>query len=415
LRRRDRRDDLWNSRTFSKFLLYAEEVVVLFESAADVQTIVDPKEAAECAGLRHVSDARPGIRRRKSGKGFTYTRPDGSRVTEADVLRRIKSLAIPPAWTDVWICSSADGHIQATGRDAKGRKQYRYHGRFREVRESTKYEHVVEFAEALPAIRATVREHMALRGLPREKVLATVVHLLETTLIRVGKDDYARQNNSYGLTTLKTRHVAVEGNEVRFRFTGKSGKQWSLRVRDRRIAKIIRACQDLPGQELLQYLDDEGQPQDVTSSDVNAYLKEITRKDITAKDLRTWAGTVLAAMALNEVKSFDTAAQAKRNLRTAIENVAARLGNTATICRKCYVHPEVLTSYLDGNLVLEIKSAVETELRKELDHLKPEEAAVLAMLRGRLARELARDAPSKSKTKTKTNTKTKTGHVAQAA
>jgi DNA topoisomerase I len=217
-----------------------------------VQTIVDPKEAAESAGLRYISDTRPGIRRRKSGKGFTYTRGDGSRLTEADVLRRIKSLAIPPAWTGVWICPSADGHIQATGRDVKGRKQYRYHARFREVRERTKYEHVVEFAEVLPAIRATVREHMALRGLPREKVLATIVHLLETTLIRVGNDDYARQNNSYGLTTLKTRHAAVDGNEVRFRFTGKSGKQWSLRVRDRRIAKIIRAYQDLPGQELLQ-------------------------------------------------------------------------------------------------------------------------------------------------------------------
>src|SRR3954470_20749973 len=362
--------------------------MALFESATDVHTIVDPKEAAACAGLRHVSDARPGIRRRKSGKGFTYTRPDGSRVTEADVLRRIKSLAIPPAWTDIWICPSADGHIQATGRDAKGRKQYRYHGRFREVRESTKYEHVVDFAEALPAIRAKVREHMALRGLPREKVLATVVHLLETTLIRVGNDDYAKQNDSYGLTTLKTRHVAVDGNEVRFRFTGKSGKQWSLRVRDRRIAKILRACQELPGQELLQYLDDEGKPQDVTSSEVNAYLNEITGKDITAKDFRTWAGTVLAAMALNEVKSFDTAAQAKRNLRTAIENVAARLGNTPTICRKCYVHPEVLTSYLDGNLILEIKKKVERELRDTLAELQPEEAAVLAMLRGRLSKEV---------------------------
>ena len=259
---------------------------------------------------------------------------------------------------------------------------------------------MVEFAEALPAIRAQVRQHMALRGLPREKVLATVVHLLETTLIRVGNDDYARQNNSYGLTTLKTRHVAVNGNEVRFRFTGKSGKQWSLRVKDRRIAKIIKACQDLPGQELLQYLDDEGKPQDVTSSDVNAYLKEITGKNITAKDFRTWAGTVLAAMALNELKSFDSAAQAKRNLRTAIENVASRLGNTATICRKCYVHPEVLTSYLDGNLILEIKSAVESELREDLDRLKPEEAAVLAMLRGRLARELSRDAPRRSRPKT---------------
>jgi DNA topoisomerase-1 len=314
------------------------------------------------------------------------------------VLRRIKSLAIPPAWGDVWICPFVDGHIQATGRDAKGRKQYRYHPRFREVRESTKYEHVVAFAEALPDIRAKVREHMALRGLPREKVLATVVHLLETTLIRVGNDDYAKQNNSYGLTTLKNRHVAVDGNEVRFRFTGKSGKQWSLRVRDRRIAKIIRARQDLPGQELLQYVDDDGMPQDVTSSDVNAYLNELTGKDITAKDFRTWAGTVLAAMALNEVKSFDTAAEAKRNLRTAIENVAGRLGNTPTICRKCYVHPEVLTSYLDGNLVLEIKSAVEAELREDLDGLKPEEAAVLAMLRGRLARELSRK-PARAQTK----------------
>ena len=379
----------------------------MFELAADAQTIVDPRDAAESAGLRYVSDTRPGIRRRRSGKGFSYARADGSRVTEADILRPIKSLAIPPAWTDVWICPSADGHIQATGRDAKGRKQYRYHARFREVRESTKYEHVVEFAEALPAIRAKVREHMALRGLPREKVLATVVHLLETTLIRVGNDDYAKENNSYGLTTLKTRHVAVDGNEVRFRFTGKSGKQWSLSGRDRRIAKIIRACQELPGQELLQYLDDEGKPRDVTSSDVNAYLKEVTGKDITAKDFRTWAGTVLAAMALNEVKSFDSAAQAKRNLRAAIENVAGRLGNTPTICRKCYVHPEVLTSYLDGKLVLEIKAAVESELREDLDRLKPEEAAVLAMLRGRLARELSGDAPPNSKPKTR--------HVAHAA
>jgi DNA topoisomerase I len=358
---------------------------------ADVQTIVDPKDAAESVGLKYVSDARPGIRRRKSGKGFTYTRADSSRLAETDVLRRIRSLAIPPAWTDVWICPFAGGHIQATGRDAKGRKQYRYHPRFREVRESTKYEHVVAFAEALPGVRAKVREHMALRGLPREKVLATVVHLLETTLIRVGNDDYAKQNNSYGLTTLKTRHVAVDGNEVRFRFTGKSAKQWSLRVKDRRIAKIIRACQELPGQELLQYLDEEGNPQDVTSSDVNAYLKEITGKDITAKDFRTWAGTVLAAMALNEMQSFDSAAQAKRNLRTAIENVAARLGNTPTICRKCYVHPDVLTSYLDGKLVLEIKAAVESELRDALAGLQPEEAAVLAMLCGRLAKEVARE------------------------
>jgi DNA topoisomerase I len=360
--------------------------VLLVEPSNSVQAIVDPRDAAESAGLRYVTDARPGIRRKKAGTGFSYTRPDGSRLTEPDTLKRIRALAIPPAWTDVWICPFPDGHIQATGRDAKGRKQYRYHARFREVRESTKYEHVVAFADSLPSIRETIREHMALRGLPREKVLATVVHLLDTTLIRVGNDDYARQNNSYGLTTLKNRHVAIERDEVRFRFTGKGGKQWSLRVRDRRVAKIIRACQELPGQELLQYVDEQGNCQDVTSTDANEYLKEVTGKDITAKDFRTWAGTVLAAMALSELESFDSAAQAKRNLRSAIEKVSARLGNTPTICRKCYIHPEVLNSYMDGNLVLEIKSHAESELRSAVENLKPEEAAVLALLRGRLAK-----------------------------
>ena len=371
---------------------------MLLDSGERAQTVVDPQDAAESAGLRYVSDARPGIRRRKSGKGFSYARVDGSRLSEPHVIRRIKALAVPPAWTDVWICPFAEGHIQATGRDAKGRKQYRYHVRFREIRESTKYERVIEFAGALPAIREKVEEHMALRGLPREKVLATVVHLLDTTLIRIGNDDYARENNSYGLTTLKNRHVAVEGSEVRFRFTGKSGKQWSLRVKDRRIAKIIRACQELPGQELLQYIDEEGNCQDVTSSDVNDYLKEITGGDVTAKDFRTWAGTVLAAMALNELESFDSAAQAKRNLRSAIEKVSARLGNTPTICRKCYVHPEVLNSYMDGNLVLELKSKAESELRGAIGRLKPEEAAVLALLRGRLAKELERSARSSKRT-----------------
>jgi DNA topoisomerase I len=299
-------------------------------------------------------------------------------------------LAVPAAWTDVWICPFANGHIQATGRDAKGRKQYRYHVRFREVRESTKYEHVVAFADALPSIREKVSEHMALRGLPRKKVVATVVHLLESTLIRVGNDDYARQNNSYGLTTLKNRHVVVDRNEVRFRFTGKGGKQWSLHLRDNRVAKIIRACQELPGQELLQYIDEEGNCRDVTSTDVNDYLKEVTGRDITAKDFRTWAGTVLAAMALTELESFDSAAQAKRNLRAAIEKVSARLGNTSTISRKCYVHPEVLNSYMEGGLVLELKSKAESVLRTAMGSLKPEEAAVLAMLRSRLAKEAER-------------------------
>jgi DNA topoisomerase-1 len=366
----------------------------LLLNSESAQTIVATKGAAESVGLRYVSDARPGIRRRKSGKGFRYTRVDGSRLSEPDVLQRIKALAVPPAWTDVWICPFAEGHIQATGRDAKGRKQYRYHARFREARETTKYQRVIGFADELPSIREKVEKHMALRGLPREKVLATVVHLLETTLIRVGNDDYAKENNSYGLTTLKNRHVAVEGNEVRFRFTGKSGKQWSLRVKDRRIAKIIRACQELPGQELLQYVDEEGNCQDVTSTDVNDYLKEITGRDITAKDFRTWAGTVLAATALNELESFDSTAQAKRHLRTALEKVSVRLGNTPTICRKCYVHPEVLNSFMDGNLVLELKSKGERELRGAIGSLKPEEAAVLALLRGRLAKASQRSARS---------------------
>jgi len=381
---------------------------LLLHAPDSVQTIVDPKDAAEAAGLRYVSDARPGIRRKKTGTGFTYNRADGSKLTEQDVLKRIKALAIPPAWTDVWICPFADGHVQATGRDAKGRKQYRYHARFREVRESTKYEHVVAFADALPSIREKVQEHMSLRGLPREKVLATVVHLLETTLIRVGNDDYAKQNNSFGLTTLKNRHVAVDGNEVRFRFTGKSGKQWSLRVRDRRVAKIIKACQDLPGQELLQYIDEAGSCQDLTSTDVNEYLKEITGKDITAKDFRTWAGTVLAAMALNELEGFDSAAQAKRNLRAAIERVAGKLGNTPTICRKCYVHPEVLNCYMDGKLVLELKSKAESELRGDVQSLTPEEAAVLALLRGRLAKEAEGPASKKKRANLRRDTNLRT-------
>jgi DNA topoisomerase-1 len=363
------------------------------KASNDVTGVVDPQGAAECAGLRYVSDTRPGIRRKRSGKAFAYFQQDGAKVSDSAILGRIRSLAIPPAWSDVWISPFADGHIQATGRDARGRKQYRYHIRFRELRESSKYEHVIAFAGLLPKIRKTVNDHMALRGLPREKVLATIVYLLETTLIRVGNDDYAKHNKSYGLTTLQTRHVDIDGSEVRFQFTGKSGKRWSLKVKDRRIAKIIKACQELPGQDLLQYLDDDGIPQDVTSGHVNAYLKEITGQDITAKDFRTWAGTLLVALALKEVHTFDSAAQAKRNIRSAIEHVAGRLGNTPTICRKCYIHPQIIDNYLDGRLALEITSRIETELRGQLNTLKPEEAAVLAMLQGRLKEATTIDSP----------------------
>ncbi len=362
--------------------------MLLDDNDRDNGTVVDPRDAAESAGLVYVSDEEPGIRRRKVGKGFSYLKADGTPVKDPATLKRIRSLAIPPAYTDVWICPKANGHIQATGRDAKGRKQYRYHPRFREVRESTKYEHMLEFARGLPAIREKVAEHMALRGLPREKVLATVVHLLETTLIRVGNEDYAKQNKSYGLTTLRDPHVKVEGGELRFQFKGKSGKTWKLQVKDRRIARIVKACQDLPGQDLFQYLDENGEQQSITSADVNAYLKEITGRDITAKDFRTWAGTVLAALALAEFEEFDSDAKAKKNIRAAIEKVSARLGNTPSICRKCYVHPEVFASYLDGDLLIDIKEEIETELREDLPSLKPEEAAVLTLLQERLSREV---------------------------
>jgi DNA topoisomerase-1 len=350
-------------------------------------TPVDPREAAESAGLVYVNDEERGIRRERKGDAFVYYKPNGDLLKDEAQLERIRKLAVPPAYTDVWICPKANGHLQATGRDARGRKQYRYHPQFREVRESTKYEHMMEFAKALPAIRAKLAEHMALRGLPREKVLATVVHLLESTLIRVGNDDYAKENKSYGLTTLRNPHVKVEGSELRFQFKGKSGKTWRLQLKDRRIAKIVRACQDLPGQRLFQYQDGE-QLHEVTSADVNAYLKEITGRDITAKDFRTWAGTVMAALALQEFEAFDTKATQKKNLKAAIERVSARLGNTPTICRKCYIHPEVLSAYVEGNLLLEVKKEVESELREELAQMKPEEAAVLAMLEARLKRTL---------------------------
>jgi len=349
--------------------------------------IVDPEEAARSAGLRYVSDGEPGLSREKKGDGFTFHKSGGAEVTDERTLERIRKLAIPPAWTEVWICASPDGHLQATGRDAKGRKQYRYHPRFREVREETKYEHMMAFARALPEMRAALDKHMALRGLPREKVLATVVHLLETTLIRVGNDDYVKQNKSYGLTTLRNQHVAVEGAQLRFQFKGKSGKTWRLQLRDRRVAKVVRACQELPGQRLFQYADEDGELREVTSSDVNEYLREITGRDVTAKDFRTWAGTVMAALALQEVEKAETQAAARKNVRAAIERVAARLGNTPAICRKCYIHPEVLQAYAEGDLLLEIEKKVEGELDRGAA-LRPEEAAVLTLLQGRLERTL---------------------------
>jgi DNA topoisomerase-1 len=356
---------------------------MLVENGHDPAEHANLRETAAAAGLHYVSDDRPGLRRRRTGKHFSYRREDhdgtaGEILREPETLARIRSLAIPPAWTDVWICADPRGHLQATGRDARGRKQYRYHPAFRAIRESTKYEHLLGFAQALPRIRAGVAAHMALRGLPREKVLATIVNLLETTLIRVGNSDYARDNKSYGLTTLNNPHIQVKGAELRFHFKGKSGKIWRLQVRDRRIAKIVKACQELPGQQLFQYVDDAGEPRGVTSSDVNDYLRQLCDLDITAKDFRTWAGTVQAALALTELGAGANATQAKRNLKLAIERVAARLGNTITICRKCYIHPQIIECYLGGALVLD---AGRTPAAAE-PALTAEEAAVYVLLRG---------------------------------
>jgi DNA topoisomerase-1 len=344
-------------------------------------------ETAKDAGLRYSTDSQPGIHRHRRGNGFVYVDHDGKQLRDSDTLRRIKALVIPPAWRDVWICSNANGHLQAAGRDARGRKQYRYHARWRQMRDATKYDRLIAFGQALPSLRQRTARDLTKAGLPRQKVLAAVVRLLEGTLIRVGNDEYARTNNSFGLTTLRDNHARVNGRQVRFRFRGKSGKVHDVDVQDGRLARIVKRCRDLPGQELFQYIDDAGVVRDVGSGDVNFYLRELTGEDFTSKDFRTWAGAVLAARALQEFAAFDSKAQAKRNIVRTIEQVAKRLGNTTTVCRKCYVHPAVLEAYLDGSLLRTLSAKVEKELRTSLRRLKPEEAAVLAFLQARLKRE----------------------------
>jgi DNA topoisomerase I len=361
-------------------------------SDQDAQPKADPADSARLAGLRYVSDTAPGIRRKRRGDKFTYTAADGSAIRDEEELARIRSLVIPPAWTDVWICASLRGHLQATGRDVRGRKQYRYHPKWRAVRDETKYERMVAFGEALPAIRAQTEADLALRGLPRRKVLAAVVRLLETTLIRVGNEEYARENRSFGLTTMRDRHVDFEGAKVQFHFNGKSGKKHLITLKDRRLAKVVRRCRDIPGQELFQYIDEDGARQSIDSADVNDYLREITGEAFTAKDFRTWAGTVLASLALQEFESFDSEAQAKKNVVRAIESVAERLGNTPTVCRKCYIHPAVLDSYLEGSMLETLKQRTEADFAASDGELRPEEAAVLGLLRRRLAEESASDA-----------------------
>ena len=349
----------------------------------------DPELHAEEAGLRYVTDDGPGVRRRRAGKGFAYIGPDGNRITDAERIAWFKGLAIPPAWTDVWISPIRRGHIQATGRDARGRKQYRYHPRWREVRDEAKYGRLIAFARALPRIRRRTDRDLRRRGLPREKVLALVVRLLEATLIRVGNDEYARENRSFGLSTMRNRHVEVAGADMRFCFRGKGGKEHEIDVRDRRLAALVRKCQELPGQELFQYIDADGGRHDVTSDDVNEYLREISAEAFTAKDFRTWAGTVAASLALAEFLEVDGEAARKKAIVGAIEDVAKRLGNTPAVCRACYVHPELLASYLDGTMV-DALSERARGVGRGAHALRPEEAAVLGLLQARLAREQRR-------------------------
>lgn len=348
----------------------------------------DPQEVAESSGLRYVSDDQPGITRRRHGQGFTYLDRNGETIRDRKLRDRLKALAIPPAWTEVWICPSANGHIQATGRDDRNRKQYIYHPRWREVRDAHKFDRLADFAETLPLIRERTDADLDQQGLVREKVLAGVVQLLELTLIRIGNRQYARENDSYGLTTLRKRHVDVNGSEVRFQFTAKGGQEWEVEIRDRGLAKIIKECLEIPGYEIFKYLDDEGERRRVDSEDVNAYLREITGSAFSAKDFRTWGGTLLAANTLRDLDPPATETEAKRSIKEAVEATAAELGNTPTICRKCYIHPAVFDAYQTGAL-----------RQFFLDHanekpgsphaLDPEELAVLALIRDLPALELA--------------------------
>jgi DNA topoisomerase I len=352
---------------------------------------VNPVESAKAAGLRYTTDARPGVRRRRNGSGFVFINSAGRLVRDRAELKRYRALVIPPAWTEVWICVDPRGHLQATGRDARGRKQYRYHPRWRVIRDETKYDRMIAFAQALPAIRRRTVEDLRKQGLPREKVLATVVQLLEKTLIRVGNDEYARHNQSFGLTTLRDGHVDISGGRVRFCFRGKSGVEHEVDLSDRRLARIVKQCRDLPGYDLFQYIDDNGNRQVVGSEEVNAYLKEITGQDFTSKDFRTWAGTVLAMQILCELEDCTSDAQARRNIVRAVEQVAKRLGNTKAVCRKSYIHPAVLDGYLDGSVRKETLKKMKRTARA-VDALMNGEASVLAFLERRVPRDLRRKA-----------------------
>ncbi|PQV63038.1 DNA topoisomerase-1 [Abditibacterium utsteinense] len=350
---------------------------------------LDPVESARLAGLRYVSDDDSGIGRKKSGKGFSYIGLGGKTIKDRKVIERINALAIPPAYKNVWICALENGHIQATGFDERNRKQYRYHPKWREVRDETKFARTIAFAHALPKIRARTEPDLAKKGAPREKVLAAVVQLLEKTAIRVGNEEYARQNGSYGLTTMRNQHAQIKGGKVHFHFKGKSGKWHDIDLKDRKLASVIKKLGDLPGQSLFQYLDEEGQTHHIESSDVNAYLQEIAGEEFTAKDFRTWAGTVSASLALAEFEKFETTEAAQANIVAAVKSVSQHLGNTPAVCRKSYIHPAVLEAYLDGSMLESLKQKAEETLEQEMSSLKPEEAAVLGLLQQKLAQKTA--------------------------
>lgn len=352
-----------------------------------IELVEDPVESAKAAGLRYVTDRAPGIKRKKAGKGFTYAGAKGERIGEKDLVR-IKALVIPPAWTDVWISSYANGHIQATGRDDKGRKQYRYHDRWRQVRDETKYTRMIEFGRALPRIREQVEKDMGRHNPSKEKVLATVVRLLETTYIRVGNEEYARTNKSFGLTTMRCRHISVTGKKVQFKFRGKSGKDHSITVEDPRLARTVRRLQELPGQELFGYMDEEGKRHTINSDDVNQYLHEAAGGHFTAKDFRTWGGTVLATLALQSQEQAETPTKIKRNIAAAVRDVSASLGNTPAICRKSYIHPSVLQSYTEGTMLALLQGDEDVLVEEEKGTgLKPEERAVIRLLECSLEQE----------------------------
>lgn len=341
---------------------------------------IDPyKAAAKDAGLRYVSDDIPGITRKKSGKIFTYINENGKAIKNKKIIERLNALAIPPAYTDVWICPFENGHIQATGRDARGRKQYRYHEKWNATRDSSKYDKMISFGFALPKIRRTAKKHLNLKGLPKEKVLATIVQLLDKTHIRVGNESYAQENKSFGLTTMRVKHVAIHGANVEFVFTGKSGVKHDVELNDKRLAKIIKQCHDLPGYKLFQYIDDSGEQRSIHSEDVNTYLKEISGDDFTAKDFRTWHGSVCACTELGKLQPCTSKAEAKREINAIIEQVAKNLGNTKAVSRKAYVHPQIIESYSDG-LLLSVLDKVNKKPAKKLQALKSEEIQLMHFL-----------------------------------